>query len=41
LVEAFFTTALTLSLDTILETYGDRWAVEIDIRDGQAFYGLG
>lgn len=41
LVEAFFTTALTLSLEAILETYGDRWAVEIDIRDGQAFYGLG
>jgi hypothetical protein len=40
-VEAFFTTDLTLSLAAILEAYGDRWAVEIDIRDGQAFYGLG
>lgn len=41
LVEAFFTTDLTLSLEALLETYRDRWAVEIDIRDGQAFYGLG
>jgi DDE superfamily endonuclease len=41
LVEAFFTTDLTLSLEAILNAYGDRWAVEIDIRDGQAFYGLG
>jgi hypothetical protein len=41
LVEAFFTTDLTLSIDDILAHYGDRWAVEIAIRDGQAFYGLG
>ena len=40
-VEAFFTTDLTLSVADILKTYRDRWAVEIDIRDGQAFYGLG
>lgn len=41
LVEAFFTTDLTLSVETILASYRDRWAVEIDIRDGQAYYGLG
>jgi hypothetical protein len=40
-IEAFFTTDLTLSLEAILAAYRDRWAVEIDIRDGQAFYGLG
>jgi hypothetical protein len=40
-VEAFFTTDLTLSIDDILAHYRDRWAVEIDIRDSQAFYGLG
>lgn len=41
LVEAFFTTDLTLSIDDILAHYRDRWAVEIAIRDGHAFYGLG
>lgn len=40
-VEAFFTTDLTLSVHDILEQYRDRWAVEIDIRDSHAFYGLG
>ena len=40
-VEAFFTTDLTLSVDDVLASYGDRWAVEIDIRDGQAYYDLG
>jgi hypothetical protein len=40
-VEAFFTTDLSLSMKDILAFYGDRWAVEIDIRDGQAYYGLG
>jgi DDE superfamily endonuclease len=40
-VEAFFTTDLTLSVENILAHYSDRWAVEIDIRDGQAYYGLG
>jgi hypothetical protein len=40
-VEAFFTTDLTLSLEAILEQYRDRWAVEITIRDGYAFDGLG
>ncbi len=40
-VEAFFTTDLTLSVEDILIHYGERWAVEIDIRDGQAYYGVG
>jgi hypothetical protein len=40
-VEAFFTTALTLSLEAILAQYRDRWAVEISIRDSNAFAGLG
>lgn len=40
-VEAFFTTGLTLSVEALLAHYRARWAVEIDIRDGQAFYGLG
>jgi hypothetical protein len=33
---AFYTTALRRSLEAILQAYGDRWAVEIDRRDGQA-----
>jgi hypothetical protein len=40
-LEAFFTTDLTLSLDTILAQYRDRWAVEITIRDSNAFAGFG
>ena len=40
-VEAFFTTDLTLSLDAILAQYRQRWAVEITIRDSNAFAGLG
>jgi hypothetical protein len=40
-VEAFFTTELTLSTEDILSEYRDRWAVEIDIRDTNAFDGLG
>jgi len=40
-VEAFFTTALSLSLEDILRQYRDRWAVEIAIRDRNAFNGLG
>jgi hypothetical protein len=40
-VEAFFTTELTLSTEDILSEYSDRWAVEIDIRDTNAFDGLG
>ena len=40
-IAAFFTTALTLSIQDILNEYCDRWAVEIDIRDANAFDGLG
>lgn len=40
-VEAFFTTDLALSLEEILQQYRDRWAVEITIRDGNAFAGFG
>jgi hypothetical protein len=40
-VEAFFTTDLTLCLDAILAQYRERWAVEITIRDGNAFAGFG
>jgi hypothetical protein len=40
-VEAFFTTDLTLSLAAILAQYRARWAVEITIRDSNAFAGLG
>jgi hypothetical protein len=40
-VEAFFTTDLTLSLAAILAQYRDRWAVEITIRDSNAFAGFG
>jgi DDE superfamily endonuclease len=40
-IEAFFTTDLTLSAHDILHEYRDRWAVEIAIRDANAFDGLG
>jgi len=40
-VEAFFTTDLTLSPQDILDEYRKRWAVEIEIRDTNAFDGLG
>ena len=40
-VEAFFTTDLTLSLAAILTQYRVRWAVEITLRDSQAFAGFG
>jgi hypothetical protein len=40
-VEAFFTTDLTLSLEAILAQYRERWAVEITLRDSNAFAGLG
>jgi len=39
-LEAFFSTAVSLSPHTILATYEDRWAIEIDIRDGHAYYGI-
>jgi len=40
-IEAFFTTDLTLSADEIGREYGHRWAVEMTIRDSNAFAGLG
>lgn len=40
-LEAFFTTDLTLSRDEILAEYPKRWAIEISIRDAFAYYGLG
>jgi Transposase DDE domain len=40
-VEAFFTTDLTLSLAAILAQYRERWAIEITIRDGNAYAGFG
>jgi DDE superfamily endonuclease/Archaeal putative transposase ISC1217 len=40
-VEAFFTTELFLSPEDILTDYHARWAVEIAIRDANAFAGLG
>ena len=39
-LEAFFSTEVSLSAHTILATYEDRWAMEIDIRDGHAYYGI-
>jgi Transposase DDE domain len=40
-VEAFFSTDLTLSLETILAQYRERWAVEITLRDSNTFAGFG
>jgi DDE superfamily endonuclease/Archaeal putative transposase ISC1217 len=40
-IEAFFTTDLSLSAEEIVREYGHRWAVEIAIRDSNAFAGLG
>jgi hypothetical protein len=40
-LEAFFTTDLTLSAEEIVREYGHRWAVEIAIRDANAYAGLG
>jgi len=40
-IEAFFTTDLSLSADDILREYDERWSVEIEIRDANAFDGLG
>lgn len=40
-LEAFFTTDLALSAEEIMRAYGHRWAVEIAIRDSNAFAGLG
>lgn len=40
-LEAFFSTDLQLTETQILDGYQERWGVEIDIRDGYAYYGLG
>jgi hypothetical protein len=40
-VEAFFSTDLTLSPEEILRDYRERWAIEITLRDGNAFTGFG
>ena len=40
-LEAFFTTNLSLSPEDIFAEYHARWAVEIAIRDANAFAGLG
>jgi hypothetical protein len=39
-LEAFFSTEVALSPQALLETYADRWAMEIDIRDSHAYYGV-
>lgn len=39
-LEAFFSTDVSLSAPVLLGTYADRWAMEIDIRDGHAYYGV-
>lgn len=39
-LEAFFSTELSLSVTDVLSRYQDRWAIEIDIRDAHAFYGI-
>lgn len=39
-LEAFFSTAVALSPHAMLETYADRWAMEIAIRDSHAYYGV-
>ncbi len=40
-LEAFFFTDPAISPQQILQHYSQRWSVEIDIRDGYAYYGLG
>jgi hypothetical protein len=40
-LEAFFTTDLTLSTHEIVREYGHRWTVEMARRDANAFAGLG
>lgn len=40
-LEAFFSTDLNESEEAVLKTYAGRWAIEIDIRDAYAHYGLG
>ena len=40
-LEAFFSTDTSLTEAQVLQHYSQRWEVEIDIRDGYAYYGLG
>lgn len=40
-LEAFFSTDTSLTEAQTLQHYSQRWDVEIDIRDGYAYYGLG
>jgi len=40
-LEAFFSTNISLPEAQTLQRYSQRWDVEIDIRDGYAYYGLG
>ncbi len=39
-LEAFFSTDVRRAVPVLLATYDDRWAIEIDIRDGHAYYGI-
>ncbi len=39
-LEAFFSTAVSRSPHTMLETYEARWAIDIAIRDGHAYDGI-
>jgi len=39
-LEAFLSTNVHLTIPALLETYDDRWAIAIDIRDGHAYYGI-
>jgi hypothetical protein len=39
-LEAFFSTDVSRSPHAIVETYAERWAMEIAIRDGHAYYGV-
>jgi hypothetical protein len=39
-LEAFFSTDMRLAVPALLETYDDRWAIEIAIRDSHAYYGI-
>lgn len=39
-LEAFFSTDGALSVHATLGTYEDRWAMEIAMRDGHAYYGV-
>jgi len=41
LLEAFFSTDVALNPKVILSEYHRRWDIEIDIRDANAYYGLG